>query len=307
MPAEIFGERYKFLPRAELLTYEEIDRLSRIFVNLGVRKLRLTGGEPLLRKDVHDLVSMLAANDRIEDLTLTTNGYLLKDQAGRLREAGLNRITVSLDSLDPQVFGRMNGVGYGPQHVLEGIAAATEVGLNPIKINAVIEKDVNDHTVLDLVRYFKGSGHIVRFIEFMDVGTLNAWDRSKVIPSRDLVKRISTEFPIEPLDPNYPGEVADRWRFVDGDGEIGFISSVTQPFCTGCTRARISPEGEFYTCLFAAKGYDLKQMIRAGSSDTEISAQVTKIWSGRTDRYSELRSAMNIGRPNKVEMYHIGG
>ena len=307
MPAEIFGERYKFLPRAELLTYEEIDRLSRIFVNLGVRKLRLTGGEPLLRKDVHDLVSMLAANDRIEDLTLTTNGYLLKDQAGRLREAGLNRITVSLDSLDPQVFGRMNGVGYGPAHVLEGIATATEVGLNPIKINAVIEKDVNDHTVLDLVRYFKGSGHIVRFIEFMDVGTLNAWDRSKVIPSRDLVKRISTEFPIEPLDPNYPGEVADRWRFVDGDGEIGFISSVTQPFCTGCTRARISPEGEFYTCLFAAQGYDLKQMIRAGSSDTEISAQVTKIWSGRTDRYSELRSAMNIGRPNKVEMYHIGG
>ena len=310
MPAEVYGERYRFLPRSQVLTYEETTRLAGIFVELGVSKVRLTGGEPLVRQDVDKLVAMLARIDGIEDLTLTTNGYLLAEHAGRLTDAGLRRVTVSLDSLDPQVFGAMNGRGYGPERVLEGIAAAERAGLRPIKINAVVERGVNDHTVLDMARHFKGTGHIVRFIEFMDVGNLNGWERDRVVRSAELVEAINAELPIEPLEPNYPGEVAERWRYVDGSGEIGFISSVTQPFCGACTRVRLSTEGKVYTCLFAGVGHDLKGPLRAGATDDELRETIAGIWRLRTDRYSDLRASMTpamAGSGRKIEMYQIGG
>ncbi|MEX2598439.1 MAG: GTP 3',8-cyclase MoaA, partial [Dehalococcoidia bacterium] len=292
MPAEVFGERYTFLPKDALLTYEEIARVARAFVDLGVRKLRLTGGEPLVRQDLHRLIALLAPLDDVEDLTLTTNAYLLADHAQDLAEAGLRRITVSLDSLDPEIFGAMNGRGYSPERVLEGITAAERVGLAPIKINTVIERGVNDHTAVDMARHFKGTGHIVRFIEFMDVGNLNKWQMDKVVPSAELADRINAEMPIEPIGRAYRGEVAERWRYVDGSGEIGFISSVTQPFCGDCTRVRLSAEGEVYTCLFASSGHDLRGPLRDGATDDELREIISGIWRARTDRYSELRSAL---------------
>ena len=311
MPAEIFGERYHFLPREAILSYEEIARLTGLFVGLGVTKVRITGGEPLVRRDLEELVAMLAEMDGIDDLTLTTNGYLLAEQAQALRDAGLRRVTVSLDTLDPEIFGMMNGRGYSPDAVLEGIATAERVGLGPIKLNAVVERGVNDHTVMDMVRHFKGSGHILRFIEFMDVGNINGWRRDQVVPSAELVEQVNAVYPIEPLAPNYRGEVAERWRFTDGDGEIGFISSVTQPFCGNCTRVRLSPEGQVLTCLFASSGVDLLTPLRDGETDGQLQDRIANIWRARTDRYSELRAAQR--RPGhetparKIEMYQIGG
>ena len=306
MPAEVYGERYRFLPREAILSYEEIARLARLFVELGVTKLRITGGEPLVRQDVHRLAALLDEIPGVEDLTLTTNGYLLAEQAADLRAAGLRRVTVSLDSLDPETFGRMNGKGYGPEAVLEGIAAAEREGFAPIKINAVIERGVNDQGALDLARHFKGTGHVVRFIEYMDVGNVNGWRRDQVVPSAELVERVNAVFPIEPVAPNYAGEVAERWRFRDGDGEIGFVSSVTQPFCRDCNRARLTPQGELVTCLFASSGTDLKAPLRSGATDVELRDRIAGVWRARTDRYSELRAARPEPR-RKIEMFQVGG
>lgn len=306
MPAEVYGERYRFLPREAILSYEEIARLARLFVELGVTKLRITGGEPLVRQDVHRLAALLDEIPGVEDLTLTTNGYLLAEQAADLRAAGLRRVTISLDSLDPETFGRMNGKGYGPEAVLEGIAAAEREGFAPIKINAVIERGVNDQGALDLVRHFKGTGHVVRFIEYMDVGNVNGWRRDQVVPSAELVERVNAVFPIEPVAPNYAGEVAERWRFRDGDGEIGFVSSVTQPFCRDCNRARLTPQGELVTCLFASSGADLKGPLRSGSTDAQLRDRIAGVWRARTDRYSELRAARPEPR-RKIEMFQVGG
>ena len=307
MPAELFGERYQFLPKPELLTFEEIARLTRVLVKFGVTKVRLTGGEPLVRTDVELLVGMLAEIDGINDLTLTTNGFLLAQKAQALREAGLQRVTVSLDSLDDDTFRRMSGRGYSTKRVLEGIRVAEEVGLRPIKINAVVQRGVNDHTIVDLARHFKGTGHIVRFIEFMDVGSLNDWKLDEVVPSADVIERIDAVFPLEPVEPSYPGEVAERYRYKDGSGEIGVISSVTVPFCGDCTRARLSPEGKLVTCLFASVGFDLKGPLRAGSTDRELEEMVERVWRARTDRYSEERTALTGPQPKKIEMYQIGG
>ena len=311
MPAEIYGERYEFLPKGQLLTFEEITRLTRLLVRGGVNKLRLTGGEPLVRADLDQLIAMLSPIDGVDDITLTTNAYLLQQMAAKLKAAGLHRITVSLDSLDPEVFGKMNGRGYKPQRVLDGIQAAEDHGLSPIKINTVVQKDVNDHTVVDMAAHFKGTGHIVRFIEFMDVGNLNGWRNEHVVPSKELAERINAVFPIEPAEPNYRGEVAERWRYLDGDGEIGFISSVTQPFCADCTRMRLSPEGGLYTCLFATDGFDLRAPMRDGATDDELWELITGVWQRRADRYSELRAGMlatGVGAgAKKIEMYHIGG
>ena len=307
MPAEVFGERYQFLPKPELLTFEEITRLTRIFTRFGVNKLRLTGGEPLVRADMEKLVAMLAEIDLIGDLTLTTNGFLLAQKAQALKKAGLHRVTISLDSLDDEVFKMMNGRGHSTQRVLEGIRAAEEVGLSPIKINAVVEKGVNDHTLVDLARYFKGTGHIVRFIEFMDVGNLNGWNMDRVLPSAEVIRRIDAVFPLGPAEANYYGEVAERYRYKDGSGEIGVISSVTQPFCGNCTRARLSPDGHLVTCLFASTGFDLKAPLRSGATDEEIEALLESVWRTRTDRYSEERTALAGPQPKKIEMYQIGG
>ena len=307
MPAELFGERYQFLPKPELLTFEEIARLTRVLVKLGVTKVRLTGGEPLVRTDVELLVGMLAEIDGIRDLTLTTNGFLLAQKAQALREAGLHRVTVSLDSLDDDVFKRMSGRDHSTKRVLEGIRVAEEVGLRPIKINAVVQRGVNDHTIVELARHFKGTGHIVRFIEFMDVGSLNDWKLDRVVPSADVIERIDAVFPLEPVEPSYPGEVAERYRYRDGSGEIGVISSVTVPFCGDCTRARLSPEGTLVTCLFASAGFDLKAPLRAGSTDRELEQMVERVWRARTDRYSEERTALTGPQPKKIEMYQIGG
>ena len=308
MPAEVYGERYHFLPKNDLLTFEEIARVARVMVGLGVRKVRITGGEPLVRAQLPDLVAMLSAIDGIEDLTLTTNGLLLAAQAQALRDAGLRRVTVSLDTLDPAVLGGMNGKGSGPERVLAGIAAAEAAGLSPIKVNAVVERGVNDHTVVELARHFKGTTHILRFIEFMDVGNLNAWDQSLVVPSAELAQRIDAEMPIEPIEPSYRGEVAERWRYKDGEGEIGFISSVSQPFCADCTRARLSPDGSLYTCLFASEGADLRRPLRAGASDDDLRGILHDVWTLRADRYSELRAQLVAhGGRRKIEMYQIGG
>ena len=307
MPAEVFGARYKFLPKNEVLSYEEIARAASVFAGLGVRKIRLTGGEPLVRSDVERLVAMLAAIPGIDDLAMTTNGYLLADHAERLAEAGLHRVTVSLDSLDDEVFGVMNGRGYGVAKVLEGIAAAEAAGLSPIKIDAVVQRGVNDDGVVDLARRFKGTGHIVRFIEYMDVGNLNGWRSEDVVPAAEILDRIGAAFPIEPLSPNYFGEVARRWHYTDGDGEIGVITSVTAPFCGACTRARLSPEGKVFTCLFGTEGRDLRGPMRDGVSDAELADLIGGTWRAREDRYSELRASLDEPVGPKVEMYHIGG
>jgi cyclic pyranopterin phosphate synthase len=306
MPKEVFGPDHQFLQRDELLSYEEIARLARLFVANGVEKLRLTGGEPLVRRNLDQLIGMLASIDGLRDLTLTTNGSLLRAQAQRLKDAGLQRITVSLDSLDEDVFKSMNDVGVSPKVVLDGIAAAEEAGLSPIKINAVVKRGVNDHTLVDLARHFKGSGHILRFIEFMDVGATNGWRLDNVVTAQEIIERIDAEMPIEPATANYRGEVAKRWRYRDGSGEIGIISSISQPFCGDCTRARLSPEGELFTCLFGVRGHDFRTLLRAGASDDEISQFLASVWHVRNDRYSEIRSASTTGL-RKVEMSHIGG
>jgi cyclic pyranopterin phosphate synthase len=312
MPAEIYGEKYEFLDRSELLSFEEIERLARIFVGLGVEKIRITGGEPLLRHGVQELVASLAAIPGLRDLTLTTNGWLLPKYAGELAAAGLHRVTVSLDSHDDATFGRMNGRGFGAQRVLEGIEAAAAAGLVPVKINCVVERGVNEDSIVPLARLFKGTGHIVRFIEFMDVGTLNDWNLAKVVPAAEIVERIGAAFPLEPAAPNYHGEVAERWAYRDGSGEIGVIASVSQPFCGGCHRARLTIEGRLVTCLFAAGGRDLRGPLRAGASDDDLRDLVTGTWRARADRYSEERAANTDAaghgphRP-KIEMYQIGG
>ena len=309
MPAEIYGERYQFLPREQLLTFEEIARLTRIIVRLGAVKARITGGEPLVRKDVERLVEMLAGVDGVEDLTMTTNAYLLPQKAEALKAAGLRRVTVSFDSLDDEVFRRMNGRGFGTESVLAGIEAAERIGLAPIKVNAVVQRGVNDHTVVDLARYFRERGHVMRFIEYMDVGNRNGWRLDHVVPADEIVAMIDAEMPLEPVESGYRGEVAMRYRYRDGGGEMGVIASVTKPFCGDCTRIRLSPEGSVYTCLFSGVGRDLRGPIREGASDDELEEIVRGTWRGRTDRYSEERSSMTeeLRAQEKVEMYHIGG
>ncbi len=306
MPREVFGPDFQFLDREELLTYEEIVRLSRIFIAQGVEKIRVTGGEPLVRRDLPLLIEQLSALDGLQDLTLTTNGALLPAQAGPLREAGLTRITVSLDSLDDATFRAMNDVEVGVDVVLAGIDAARDAGLWPIKVNAVVKRGLNDHTIVDLARHFHGTGIIVRFIEYMDVGTTNGWVLDHVVPAAEIVERIGDALPLEPLDPNYRGEVARRYRYRDGGGEIGVITSITQPFCGDCTRARLSPEGELFTCLFGASGFDLRALLRSGFTDDELADAVGRVWSIRDDRYSDLRTDATT-ELKRVEMSHIGG
>ncbi len=305
MPKDVFGNDYRFLAQSALLSFEEIARLARLFKERGVEKIRLTGGEPLLRRNIERLIEMLANIGGLE-LTLTTNGSLLARKAQSLRDAGLNRVTVSLDSLDDAVFQSMNDVEFPVAKVLEGIDAAAAAGLRPLKVNMVVKRGVNDHSIVDMARHFKGSGHILRFIEFMDVGATNGWRMDDVIPSAEVVRRISAEMPLEPIDPNYPGEVAQRWRYRDGVGEIGVISSVTQAFCSTCTRARLSTEGKLYTCLFANAGYDFRALLRDGATDSEISTAIASVWRAREDRYSEIRTT-ETAHMAKVEMSYIGG
>ena len=305
MPKEIFGSDYQFLERSQILTFEEIARLARIFAGHGVRKIRLTGGEPLVRRDLHHLVAMLASMPEL-DLTLTTNGSLLARQAQALKAAGLKRVSVSLDSLEDAVFKVMNDVDFPVQKVLDGMDAAAAVGLGPIKVNMVVKRGLNEASILPMARFFREKGYILRFIEYMDVGHSNGWRMDDVVPAAEIVKMISAEMPLEPLDPNYRGEVAERWRYKDGSGEIGVIASVTQAFCSTCNRARLSAEGKLYTCLFAIKGHDLRDLMRGGATDDEISQAISRVWGKRSDRYSELRSENTISLP-KVEMSHIGG
>ena len=310
MPADIFGERYQFLPKPQLLSFEEIVRLTGIIVGLGAVKIRLTGGEPLLRRDIERLVAMLNGLEGVADLAMTTNAYLLPQKIDALKAAGLARLTISLDTLDDEVFRQMNGGRSGVDRVLEGIAAAEEAGYRPLKINAVVQRGVNDHTLVDLARYFKERGHILRFIEYMDVGNKNGWRMEQVVPAKDIVALIDAEMPLEPVAGNYYGEVARRYRYADGDGEIGLITSVTQAFCGSCTRMRLSPEGQIFTCLFGTKGISLRDPIRAGASDEELEQIIRHTWGHRTDRYSEIRSSLTEemrDRRKKVEMYHIGG
>jgi GTP 3',8-cyclase len=306
MPREIFGPDHQFLERDELLTFEEITRVAGVASGLGVRKIRLTGGEPLVRRDIEHLVGLLAEVDGIDDIAMTTNGSLLAHKAAALRTAGLSRLTVSLDSVDEQVFSNMADVSIPLARVLEGIETARAAGFEGIKLNAVVKRGVNEDGLLDLVRYARATGCVVRFIEFMDVGTTNGWCLDDVVPAGEIVRRIDEVFPLEPLDANYHGEVASRYRFRDGCGEMGVIPSVTQPFCGTCTRARLSAVGELYTCLFASAGTDLRGMLRGGATDDELTAFLAGVWGVRTDRYSELRSAATRDLP-RVEMSYIGG
>jgi cyclic pyranopterin phosphate synthase len=306
MPREVFGPGFEFLPRSALLTFEEITRLSRLFAAEGVTKLRLTGGEPLLRRDLPDLVAMLAAIEGVEDLTLTTNGSLLASRAQALADAGLRRITVSLDSLDDAVFAQLNDVEFPVARVLAGIEAAERAGLRPIKINMVVRRGVNEESVLPMAREFRRRGHVLRFIEYMDVGHSNGWRLEEVVPAQEILALIDAEMPLEPVPPAYPGEVADRWRYRDDDTEIGVIASVTQPFCGTCTRARLTAEGELFTCLFGVKGHDFRSLVRGGADDDTIRERIRAVWVTRSDRYSEIRSAATTRLP-KVEMSHVGG
>lgn len=306
MPKEVFGPDFAFVPHAQLLTFEEIARLAKLFVAQGVRKFRLTGGEPLVRRDVEKLVAMLSRIAGLEDLALTTNGSLLAHKAHALRAAGLKRVTVSLDSLDDAVFMRMNSVQFPVSRVLEGIAAAERAGLGPIKINMVVKRGLNEGSIVPMAERFRGSGHALRFIEFMDVGNTNGWRLTDMVPAKEVLEQINAVWPVEPLDPHYPGEVAQRYRYRDGAGEIGVIASVTHPFCQGCTRARLSAEGKLYTCLFSGAGHDFRSLLRSGASDADIGAFLARVWGKRTDRYSELRTQLTF-KPKKVEMSHIGG
>jgi len=310
MPAEVYGNAYRFLDPGELLSFEEIELIARVFVRLGAAKIKLTGGEPLLRAWLPDLVSRLAGINGLQDLALITNGARLARMARLLRQAGLQRLTISLDSLDEQTFQLMNGRAHRLKPVLDGISAAEAEGFKAIKFNAVVIRGMNDGQVLDLVRRFRGTGHTVRFIEFMDVGNRNGWRREQVVPSAETLAALHAEYPVEPVEPGYRGEVASRYRFVDGAGEIGFISSVTQPFCRDCTRARLSADGRLYTCLFAGTGFDLLGPLRKGASEQELTSLVRGLWSARTDRYSEERADREKtggAAPHKVEMYTIGG
>ncbi len=310
MPKEIFGKDYAFLPRDQVLTFEEITRAARIFVSLGVEKLRVTGGEPLVRRDLPDLIAMLAAIRRPDggalDLTLTTNGSALRALARSLADAGLRRVTVSLDSLDDAVFGAMNGIEFPVARVLDGIDAAIEAGLAPVKVNMVVRRGINESSVLPMARWARETGVILRFIEYMDVGHSNGWRLDEVVPAADLIETIAAVWPVEPAEPSYRGEVAGRWRYADGGGEFGVISSVTQPFCRDCTRARISAEGVLYTCLFAVEGHDLRALLRSEAPDPEITDAIETIWLRRGDRYSELRSAATSTLP-RIEMFAMGG
>jgi cyclic pyranopterin phosphate synthase len=306
MPKEIFNREYEFLARELLLGFEEIVRIVRVFVGFGVAKVRLTGGEPLLRRGIEDLIAELAGLDGLRDLTLTTNGSLLARKAEALAAAGLDRITVSLDSLDEATFQAMNDVGYPVSAVLGGIDAAAAAGLTPVKINMVVKRGVNDSSIVPMAEYFRHTGHIVRFIEFMDVGATNGWRLDDVVPGGEVVTAINERWPVEPADANYVGEVAQRWRYIDGAGEFGVITSVTQPFCGTCSRARLSAEGKLYTCLFATAGTDLRASLRSGASDAELEELLRGVWEARTDRYSEVRSEATIDLP-KVEMSYIGG
>ena len=305
MPKEVFGKDYQFLERSALLSFEEITRLARAFTQHGVEKIRLTGGEPLIRRNIEQLIAMLAEIPGL-DLTLTTNGSSLVKKAKALKAAGLKRITVSLDSLDDAVFMGMNDVDFPVAKVLEGIAAAKDAGLTPIKINMVVKRGVNEQSIVPMARYFKEQGHILRFIEYMDVGHTNGWRMNEVVSAREIVDAISKEMPLEPVDPNYTGEVAERWRYKDGSGEVGVIASVTQAFCKDCTRARISTEGKLYTCLFATSGHDLRALLRGGASDEELHAAISGVWTTRADRYSEIRSEKTV-KLEKIEMSYIGG
>ncbi|MGQ0613532.1 MAG: GTP 3',8-cyclase MoaA [Planctomycetaceae bacterium] len=308
MPSEIFGESYEFLPRDQILTFEEIARLARLFLDRGVRKLRLTGGEPLLRQELPRLVAMLARMPGVEDVSLTTNGVHLAGLARELASAGLRRVTVSLDSLDPAVFAAMNGRGHAPERVLEGIAAAEAAGLAPLKINCVVVRGTNDATLVELARRFHGTGHIVRFIEYMDVGTRNGWNLEQVVTGEEIAARIGASLPLERIAPNYAGEVATRWKYRDGGGEIGIITSVSAPFCATCTRARLTTDGRLVTCLFAAGGADLRGPLRSGASDSELGALIDGVWTRRSDRYSEERSSRTEFQPRpRIEMYQVGG
>ncbi|MHC6220799.1 GTP 3',8-cyclase MoaA [Arthrobacter sp. MMS24-S77] len=321
MPKEIFGRDFVFMPRDQLLTFEEITRLASIAVGHGVRKIRLTGGEPLLRKDIEELVRMLASlrtpDGLAPDLAMTTNGSVLAQKAHTLKDAGLNRVTVSLDSVREETFQAMNDVGYPVAKVLHAADVAQAAGLGPVKINMVVKRGTNDRDILPMARHFKGSGFILRFIEYMDVGASNGWKMDEVVPSAEILARIGAVFPLEPVAPNYPGETSDRWRYADGSGEIGVISSVTQAFCRGCTRARLSADGKLFTCLFATAGTDLRALLRGGASDVELSTALSALWGARTDRYSELRGARtprdghhtpkDPAAPHKIEMSYIGG
>ena len=310
MPKEVFGRDFAFLPKDQVLTFEEIERLARIFVGLGVEKLRITGGEPLVRRDLPDLISSLAAIRRPDggalDLTLTTNGSALRSLARPLAHAGLKRVTVSLDSLDDAVFGAMNGIDFPVERVLDGIDAAIEAGLAPVKINMVVRRGVNESSIVPMAAWARDVGATLRFIEYMDVGHSNGWRLDEVVPATELIELVRGEWPAEPADPGYRGEVADRWRYRDGRGEFGVISSVTQPFCRDCTRARLSAEGTLYTCLFAVEGRDARALLREGATDAEVEAFVREVWSVRTDRYSELRSAATSSLP-RIEMFAMGG
>jgi cyclic pyranopterin phosphate synthase len=304
MPRSVFDADYKFLPHEAILRFEEIARLAGIFVGLGVKKIRLTGGEPLLRKGLPDLIAMLAPLGA--DLTLTTNGSTLVKHAAELKAAGLHRLTVSLDSLDEATFRAMNDADFPVEKVLDGIAAAAEAGFAQIKINMVVKRGVNDGQIVEAARYWRDSGHILRFIEFMDVGSTNGWRMDDVIPSAEIVRRVSEAFPLEPVEANYAGEVAERWRYADGAGEIGVISSVTQAFCRDCNRLRLSTEGSLYTCLFGQQGHDLKALLRGGASDDDLRDRIAAVWRQREDRYSEIRTA-ETAKARKVEMSYIGG
>ncbi|WP_374580655.1 GTP 3',8-cyclase MoaA [Pseudoduganella sp.] len=315
MPKEVFDKDYQYLPHNALLTFEEITRVARLFIEHGVEKIRLTGGEPLLRKHIERLVEMLAGLRTVSgqplDITLTTNGSLLARKAQSLKDAGLKRVTVSLDALDDATFKRMNDVDFAVADVLHGIDVAHQAGLGPVKVNTVVKRGMNEQEILPLARHFKGTPAILRFIEFMDVGSSNGWNMRDVVPSADVVRMIGAEMPLLPVDPNYSGETAERWRYADGSGEIGVISSVTQAFCKDCSRARLSTEGKLYTCLFASRGHDLRALLRAGHSDAELSAAIGALWRARSDRYSELRTintdGLAQGARGKVEMSYIGG
>ena len=306
MPRAVFGRDHAFLPRVELLTFEEITRLVAIFTQLGVEKVRLTGGEPLVRRELPALVRALAGLDGVRDLTLTTNGVLLPEHAAELKDAGLDRVTISLDADDDATFMRMNDSGVPVSRVLAGIEAAEAVGLGPIKLNMVVKRGWNEHAILPMARRFRGSGRILRFIEYMDVGHSNGWRLDEVITADEILSTIAAEFPLEPMAPTKPGEVAERFRYGDGGGEIGIIASVSRPFCGDCNRARLSADGQLYTCLFATTGHDLRALLRGGASDTDVETALRAIWEARDDRYSEIRSEETVALP-KVEMSYIGG
>ena len=306
MPRDVFGPDHAFLPRQDILTFEEIARLARLFIRLGTRKIRLTGGEPLLRRELPTLVSLLACLPGLADLSMTTNGSALVSMAQPLRAAGLHRLTVSLDALDDAVFRSMNDVDFPVERVLAGLDAAVRAGFGPIKINMVVKRGVNDHQVLPMARRFRGPRFILRFIEFMDVGNANGWRMDEVVPTEEILQTIAAEFPLEPISEELAPGVARRWRYRDGAGELGVISSVTQPFCQGCTRARLSADGHLYTCLFASQGHDLRALVRGAADDADLEEAVRRIWAARTDRYSELRSSRTQAS-RKVEMSHIGG